>query len=260
MQLCSIASGSSGNCTYIGSSDGGVLIDAGVSAKQITLKLDSIGVSPADIGAVFVTHEHSDHVGGLRVFASKNKIPVYATHGTVEALKKQNIANGTFDVFEMPEDGIECRGQFISAFATSHDSAESCGYLVTTSDERKIAVATDTGTVTDTIREAVSGCDMILAESNHDIGMLRNGSYPFYLKERILSDHGHLSNPDCATQIGRLIERGTTHFLLGHLSQDNNRPQLADSTVQNSLPQYQRGKDYLMGVAPVETRGGAVIF
>jgi phosphoribosyl 1,2-cyclic phosphodiesterase len=101
---------------------------------------------------------------------------------------------------------------------------------------------------------------MILLESNYDENMLRTGNYPFHLKERILSSNGHLSNPDCAVQIGKLIKRGTTHFLLGHLSQDNNRPQIADKTTTDYLSEFKRGKDYLLGIAPVETKGGAVIF
>ena len=116
------------------------------------------------------------------------------------------------------------------------------------------------GHVTQEVDEALTGCRMVLIEANYDDYMLRTGPYPLYLKERILSVNGHLSNDDCAVQVGRLIERGTTHFLLGHLSQDNNRPQIADSTVQRSLDRFARGRDYLLGVAPVETQGGAVIF
>lgn len=234
-RFCSLFSSSSGNCTYIGSSGGGVLIDAGVSARQINLKLDCIGVSPADINAIFVTHEHTDHVSGLRVFASKNHIPVYATAGTVAALEKNNVANGSFEISVIPETGIECGGQFVLPFATSHDSAESCGYTVTTSDDRKIAVATDTGVITESIRTAVDGCDLILAESNHDIGMLRNGSYPYMLKRRILSDVGHLSNIACSEFVTELVKNGTTRLFLGHLSKENNLPDLAFQTTKSAL-------------------------
>ena len=250
-RFCSLFSSSSGNCTYIGSSDGGVLIDAGASAKQITLKLDCIGVSPADINAIFVTHEHSDHISGLRVFASRNNIPVYTRAGTLAALEKSKTANGSFDISVIPETGIECGGQFILPFATSHDSAESCGYVVTTSDDRKIAVATDTGIVTESIRRAVDGCDLILAESNHDIGMLRNGSYPYMLKRRILSDVGHLSNNACSEFVTELVKNGTTRIILGHLSKENNIPDLAFQTSKSALDcegavQF---RDYILKVA-----------
>lgn len=250
-RFCSLFSSSSGNCTYIGSSGGGVLIDAGVSAKQISLKLDCIDVRPEDINAIFVTHEHADHVSGLRAFASKYKVPVYATAGTVSALEKSGIANGKFEISVIPENGLECAGQFVKAFKTSHDSAESCGYTVTTSDDRKIAVATDTGVVTDTIKAAVDGCDLILAESNHDIGMLRNGSYPYMLKRRILSEVGHLSNVACGEFVTELIKNGTTRFILGHLSKENNMPELAFQTSKAALDcagavQF---RDYILKVA-----------
>lgn len=250
-RFSSLFSSSSGNCTYIGSAKGGVLIDAGVSAKQINLKLDCIGVSPADIGAIFVTHEHSDHVRGLRVFASKNSIPVYATQGTVEALKASGVANGSFEITAIDSFGIECNDQLIVPFKTSHDSAQSCGYVITTSDDRKIAVATDTGVITDEIKKAVTGCDLILAESNHDVGMLRNGNYPYMLKRRILSDVGHLSNIDCSKFITELVKNGTTRIVLGHLSKENNIPELAYQTSKSALDcvgavQF---KDYILKVA-----------
>lgn len=250
-RFSSLFSSSSGNCTYIGSSDGGVLIDAGVSAKRITERLAEIDVSAAEIGAIFVTHEHSDHVNGLRVFAARNRIPVFATEGTAAQLIKSGIADGSFQLNIMPEGGVDCRGQHIEAFGTSHDSAQSCGYTVMTSDDRKIAVATDTGIVTDTIKNAVAGCDLILAESNHDIGMLRNGSYPYMLKRRILSDRGHLSNLACSELVTELVENGTTRIVLGHLSKENNLPELAFQTTKSALDiagavQF---RDYILKVA-----------
>lgn len=249
-RFCSLFSSSSGNCTYIGSSGGGVLIDAGVSAKQISLKLNSVGVSEKDIGAVFVTHEHSDHVKGLRVFASKYNIPVYATEGTIRELKKMGIINGKFPVFPISS-GIECSGQLVTPFHTSHDVAESCGYSVTTSDDRKICVATDTGVVTNEMKEALTGCDLALVESNHDIGMLRNGSYPYLLKRRILSDVGHLSNVACGDFVTELVKNGTTRLVLGHLSKENNIPSLAYRTSKSALDcaGAVENRDYILKVA-----------
>lgn len=250
-RFCSLFSSSSGNCTYIGSADGGILIDAGVSAKQIALKLDCIGVSTADIGAIFVTHEHSDHVRGLRVFASKNDIPVYATEGTAGVLERDGIANGKFRLNVIPDEGMECNGHYITSFKTSHDAAQSCGFVVHTSDDRKIAVATDTGVITDETVKAVTYCDLVLAESNHDIGMLRNGVYPYMLKRRILSDIGHLSNVACSEFITDLVRNGTTRVILGHLSKENNMPELAFQTSKSALDcvgavQF---KDYILKVA-----------
>lgn len=249
-RFCSLFSSSSGNCTYIGSSGGGVLIDAGVSAKQITLKLNSVGVSEKDIGAVFVTHEHSDHIKGLRVFASKHHIPVYATEGTIRELEKLGVLNGKFDVQPIG-DGVECNGQLVTAFRTSHDVAESCGYTVMTGDGRKICVATDTGVVTPEMRAALTGSDLALVESNHDIGMLRNGSYPYLLKRRILSDVGHLSNIDCGDFVTDLVKSGTTHLFLGHLSKENNIPSLAYRTSKSALEcaGATENRDYILKVA-----------
>lgn len=250
-RFSSLSSSSSGNCAYVGSAEGGILIDAGVSAKQISMKLDCIGVNPVDIGAIFVTHEHSDHVRGLRVFASKFNIPVYATQGTVRALEASCIANGSFEIRSIAPEGVEINGNFIKPFRTSHDSVESCGYLISTSDERKIAFATDTGIITDETRAAVKGCDLILAESNHDIGMLRNGNYPYMLKRRILSEKGHLSNIDCSNFVAELVQNGTTRIVLGHLSKENNIPELAFQTTKSALDcigavQF---KDYILKVA-----------
>ena len=155
---------------------------------------------------------------------------------------------------------ISCGGSEVSCFDTPHDTIQSCGYRIHTSDDKYCAVCTDLGHVTPQVDEALTGCRMVLIEANYDDYMLRRGPYPLYLKERILSQNGHLSNDDCAVQVGKLIERGTTHILLGHLSQDNNRPDVADRTVQCSPQRFARGRDYLLGVAPVETQGGAVIF
>lgn len=249
-RFCSLFSSSSGNCTYIGSSDGGILIDAGVSAKQISLGLDEIGVDESEINAIFVTHEHSDHIKGLRVFASKYNIPVYATAGTLSELEKAGVLNGKFST-SVIEGEIECGGQLIKPFRTSHDVAESCGFSVTTGDGRQLCVATDTGIVTDEMREALTGSDLVLIESNHDIGMLRNGSYPYMLKRRILSDTGHLSNLACGEFVTELIKSGTTRFVLGHLSKENNIPALAYRTSKAALDCLgaTENRDYILTVA-----------
>lgn len=252
-RFCSLFSSSSGNCTYIGSSGKGVLIDAGVSAKQITMKLDCIGVSPADIGAIFVTHEHTDHTKGIKVFAKKYNTPVFATKGTLTELYNQGILDG-LEYYLLDEDGVDFEGQHISFFRTSHDVAESCGFVVNTSDDRKIAVATDTGIVTDEMKSALTGCDLALVESNHDIGMLRNGPYPYLLKRRILSDTGHLSNSVCSEFVTELVKSGTTRIFLGHLSKENNIPELAYQTSRSALEcsGAVENRDYILKVAGCE--------
>lgn len=250
-KLCTLSSSSSGNCTYIGSSGRGILVDAGISAKQIEQKLVSIGVGPDTLDAVFITHEHSDHVKGLRVFASKNSLPVYTSLKTGEELIRCGIADGSFDLRVMDTDEIICSSQKIRSFKTSHDSVDSHGFSVETSDDRKVSVVTDTGCITDEIRQAVSGCDYILLESNHDVGMLRNGRYPYHLKRRILSPVGHLSNAACADFALELIRGGTTGIVLGHLSKENNVPGLAYQTTKSFLDcnGCEEMKDYVLKVA-----------
>ncbi|MCQ2472347.1 MAG: MBL fold metallo-hydrolase [Clostridia bacterium] len=250
-RFSSLFSSSSGNCTFIGSGTGGILVDVGVSAKQALAALDCIGVDIADIGAIFVTHEHSDHIKGLRALASKNNIQVYTSAGTMQKLEEGGKLCNKFTCSVIPEDGVECRGMFVRPFRTSHDCAESLGFTVETPDERKISVLTDTGFVSDEMYHAVSGSDLILAESNHDIGMLRNGPYTYPLKRRILSDVGHLSNIACSELVKKLVEEGTTRIVLGHLSKENNMPILAYETSRGALAEInaKENEDYMMYVA-----------
>lgn len=253
-------SSSKGNSTFIGNENGGILIDCGVSCKRLmnALALNQIPVDA--VKAVFITHEHSDHVSGLRQFTNKTGCPVYGQKRTLQRLMDADKISPSSHVIDMTNIAITAADMEVQCFNTPHDTIQSCGYRIHTADDRLCAVCTDLGHVTDEVDNALIGCRLVLLESNYDENMLRTGGYPLYLKQRILSPNGHLSNNDCADQVGRLIEHGTTHFILGHLSQDNNRPYIADRTVQNSLTRYVRGKDYLLGVAPVETQGGAVIF
>ncbi|MBP3310426.1 MAG: MBL fold metallo-hydrolase [Ruminococcus sp.] len=253
-------SSSKGNSTFIGTEKGGILIDCGVSFKRLSAALEINNIPLASVQAVFITHEHSDHVNGLKMLTCKTGLPVYGQKRTLQRLCDSGKISPSSHVIDMTNISIACAGSEVSCFNTPHDTIQSCGYRIHTEDDKYCAVCTDLGHVTPEVDQALTGCRLVLLEANYDENMLRTGSYPLYLKERILSKNGHLSNSDCAVQVGKLIERGTTHFILGHLSQDNNRPQIADSTVQNSLPQFTRCKDYLLGVAPVETRGGAVIF
>jgi len=148
----------------------------------------------------------------------------------------------------------------ITPFVTPHDTTQSCGYKIETSDSKKIAVCTDLGEVTPAVSESLSGCDCVLLESNYDEKMLKTSSYPFYLKERISSRKGHLANGDCAKQVRRLVESGTTRVILGHLSQENNTPQKAEKAVLNELSGFKRNIDYILSVAPVCTTGMCCIF
>ena len=250
-KFCSLFSSSKGNCTYIGDGSTGILIDCGASAKRVRQTLSDLGVEPCSIAAVFVTHEHIDHVSGLRVFASRMGTPVYATVGTLSALERDGVLNGKFPVIPVDLHGTEVGGMFVRPFPVSHDASQPVGYNVTTPDGKCISVATDTGVVTEAILSGVTGSDLVLLESNHDIGMLQNGSYPYSVKRRILSDRGHLCNDACAETAVSLLDSGTTRFWLGHLSAENNMPRLAYQTTLSEMQMIgaREGADFTLSVA-----------
>ncbi|MDR3314415.1 MAG: MBL fold metallo-hydrolase [Oscillospiraceae bacterium] len=253
-RFCPLFSSSSGNCTYVGGADGGILVDAGVSAKRIREALDGIGVAPGRIGAVFVTHEHIDHISGLRVFCERTGVPVFATPGTLQALESANVLTGKFGVSVLPEGGVEVNGLWVRGFKTSHDAAQSCGYRIETPGGATVAIATDTGCLTPETQAALRGCDLVMLESNHEVTMLQNGPYPYQLKRRILSDTGHLSNTVCAAFLRELLRSGTGRFYLAHLSKENNTPQLAYETARLALAEEgaKPGLDFELAVAGVE--------
>ncbi|MDR0531303.1 MAG: MBL fold metallo-hydrolase [Oscillospiraceae bacterium] len=230
-QLTPLFSSSSGNSTYIGGKSGGILIDAGVSARRLSLALRDLGIDSRRIGAVFLTHEHSDHISGLRVFCERTGVPVFATEGTLRALEPAGHVTSKMQIHTMPPGGVEVNGLFVRHFRTSHDGAEPCGYSCEAEDGERFAVATDTGILTDETRRALLGCGTVLLESNHEVTMLQNGPYPYWLKRRILSDTGHLSNAACAELLSPLLQSGTCRFFLGHLSRENNTPALAEATA-----------------------------
>lgn len=236
VKFCPLFSSSKGNSIYIGTENGGILIDAGRSCKQIETALKNIDVAPDSIQAVFVTHEHTDHVSGLRVFANKYKPRVYATNGTLCALDDSGILTEKYDAFCMDSHSLSVGDFSVNMFKTSHDAAESCGYTIEAKDGSRLAVATDLGIMTDTVLNAICGCDTVLLESNHDVRTLENNpQYPYSLKRRILGERGHLSNEACAETAEYLIKNGTKHLFLGHLSEQNNLPHLAYAVTASAL-------------------------
>ena len=250
-------SSSSGKCTYIGNRDAGILIDDGVSFARLKKALELNGLSLSSVKAAFITHEHSDHIKGLDMLTKKTSIPIFAQEITMEYLLGKNMLHGEYHVIGEVE---EVCGYRVEPFATSHDTPQSCGYKITLPDGKTAAVCTDLGYVSDTVENALRGTDCVLLESNYDIEMLRNGSYPYYLKTRIFGNTGHLSNPDSGAFAAKLIGSGTTRIILGHLSQHNNTPEIAEQTVISCLGDYKRNSDYILSVAPVETAGGFVSF
>ncbi|MCL2300526.1 MAG: MBL fold metallo-hydrolase, partial [Firmicutes bacterium] len=208
------------------------------------------GVDPGRVGAVFVTHEHTDHIAGLRVFCERHHIPVFATPGTLYALERMGALTAKMQASPMPVGGVEANGLLLRAFATSHDACDPCGYTCEAGTGERFAVATDTGCLTESVREALRGCDTVMLESNHEVTMLQNGPYPYHLKRRILSDMGHLSNTDCADYLPALLRTGAARFYLAHLSRENNTPALAYACAKSAFDAAgaREGIDYEMRV------------
>lgn len=261
-KFCSLFSSSSGNSTFISSGNSSVLIDAGVSAKRLSKALSDREIDIEKIGGIFITHEHSDHINGLRIIASNHHIPVYATEGTLSALEENGTINGKFPFEVMPNEGVVIGDMLIKSFRTPHDSRESCGYTINLSDGQRAVVATDIGHMTDEIMNNLKGASLVMLESNHDEGMLRNGPYPYYLKRRILSDVGHLSNIACAETVTELLKSGAARFFLAHLSTENNFPDLAYQTSLSALVQMGavEGRDFLLEVNRKENDKGLIRF
>lgn len=260
-RFCTLCSSSGGNSTYIGTATEGILIDAGTNCKQLCLAMNNAGLSPDSVKAIFVTHEHSDHVSGLRVFASGRNIPVYATGGTLSGLMKDGVLNGKFPYEKLMPQGKTVGNMHISWFPTSHDAKESCGYVIELPD-RKVGICTDTGKVTGDILRNLSDCDLVLLESNYDETLLDFGSYPPQLKARIRSEIGHMSNPLCADTARQLFLSGVRRFVLGHLSRENNTPDRAFSCTNSVLKHTGAvaGQDYILDVAPVGGMDKYIVF
>lgn len=233
MRICIFASGSGGNCLLVSDKKTNILIDAGISARRVENALVTAGLAADDIGGVFVTHEHSDHVKGLPQLVKKRGIPVFAPR-TVAArmLGAMPTLEGKMNIIPVGESFL-FGDLTIYAFHTMHDTDESVGYVIEGSGS--FGIATDTGCISEEIASALAGVGTVVIESNHDVQMLRDGPYPFYLKKRILSDNGHLSNDDCACFARSLAESGTEQIILGHLSRENNRPGIALETVGAAL-------------------------
>ncbi len=257
MKLLSIASGSSGNCIYAGSGKTHLLIDAGISAKRIEAGLNTIGLSISDMDAVLITHEHSDHINGLKAVAKKREIPIFATRGTIDEIISKTSCGIDPALFNevRADNEFEIKDVLIDPIRISHDAAEPVCYRLSSGSESdpSVAVCTDLGTYDDYIVDRLSGVSSLLLEANHDIKMLEAGPYPYFLKKRILGDKGHLSNDSAGELLSRLYSCGNLRqVLLGHLSEENNYAALAFETVRMQLNMLcgQRVKENLtLGIA-----------
>lgn len=258
-RFCPLASGSSGNSTYIKSGNSAVLIDAGISYKAMCERVAAAGGDIERIAGVAVTHTHGDHINGIKTLLSKTKAPLFATQPTVETLKAKGMIPAGTKIILCEEGDAEFGDIYIKSFKTSHDAEGSCGFRVDTK-EGSCAVCTDLGVVTDTVRRAIAGCDVLLFEFNHDIDLLRRGPYPPHLKIRILSDLGHLSNTSAAAEIPFILASGTKQIILGHLSRQNNTPDIALAAARNAaeLCGAKAGEDFLLLAAAPEMSGVSV--
>ncbi|MBE6781741.1 MAG: MBL fold metallo-hydrolase [Ruminococcaceae bacterium] len=247
-------SSSSGNATYIGGANGGVLVDVGVSFKRIKDCLSASGIPLESIKAVLVTHEHNDHIKGLKVLLKNLSVPVVASSDTVYALEFLKVIDeNTKRVYIDKEETFRAEDLVVTRFATSHDCKGSSGFVVEVGDI-KTAVCTDLGIMTDEVKNALKGSNLVMLESNHDPVMLRLGPYPAELKIRIASDKGHLPNAVCAQTVAELYATGTTRFVLGHLSESNNTPEKASSAARAALMDKGaiENSDYILYVAAKE--------
>lgn len=251
MKLMTIRSGSNANCIYINNGNYGILIDAGAGIRTVQAALNEADCDIKRMAAIFITHEHIDHIRGLASITKKYRIPIFANASTCEAIGDR-LPDVDPELFMQMPTGYHatCTDLKVTSYKTSHDAVESVGYTVT-DGRRRISIATDLGVVTQTVLEHIRCSDAIVLESNYDENMLRNGEYPPMLKQRILSAHGHLSNVDCAVTATALAEGGTKRLILGHLSQNNNLPTLAYNTTLEALENsnIKVGRDVLLSVA-----------
>ena len=234
MRLCSIASGSSGNCIYVGSDTTHLLIDVGISGKRTEAGLKELDLSMRDIDGIFITHEHTDHIAGLGVLARKYEVPIYATNGTIEAIRNASgIGEIPRELFcpVKAEEKVTIKDLVCNPMRISHDAAEPVAYRIS-HGKQKLAVVTDLGTYNDYTVECLKGMDALLLEANHDVNMLQVGPYPYRLKQRILGDRGHLSNERAGQLLCSLLHDGLQAVVLGHLSKENNLPELAYEAVR----------------------------
>lgn len=245
MIFCPLYSGSSGNSILVGSEETKILIDSGVSGKNIEIALKSIDEKAQNIKGIFVTHEHIDHIKSVGILSRKYNIPVFANEETWQAMKSQVGKMKENNIRILDERYLELGDLTIQSYSISHDAVNPVGYNIYHKN-KKATVATDLGYISQEVKQATKESDVILMESNHDVEMLKFGTYPYSLKRRVLGEKGHLSNDACGEAIVELLANSKPKkIFLGHLSKNNNYPELAYKTVENILRDnsIQIGKD-----------------
>lgn len=246
----SIVSGSSGNCILFCCNNTKIIIDCGISGKKFTAYLNDMDIDPKEINKILVTHEHIDHACGVGVISRKFDIPVLASQGTWEGMTIGEIREENKHTFSGNK-GIEVNDILITPFDIPHDAIQPTGYVIE-AEGKKLAIATDIGHITDSVIKSLTGCESVILEANYDEHMLYTGPYPQNLKERISGTKGHLSNKDAGALAIHLVQNGTKNIMLGHLSNENNSPEIAFSEVARELEfgGIKVGKDVMLSVAP----------
>lgn len=234
MRCSVLASGSSGNAVYVEAGDTRILIDAGIGWRQLESALQGICIQGAQIDAILITHEHSDHIKGLRTAVKKWRLPVYTSEGTWSKLSHLWTPDEVTPRIIHADRPFSLGELVIEPFPLSHDAEEPLGFCVYSGVE-KLVLATDLGYVSDKVREATKGAHSYILETNHDVEMLRVGPYPWHLKRRILGDRGHLSNDSAAEYLLDVLDDNTSTVYLAHLSKENNRPELARETLKKAI-------------------------
>ncbi|MBE6912057.1 MAG: MBL fold metallo-hydrolase [Ruminococcaceae bacterium] len=259
LKLCTLASGSNGNCTYISDGKTNILIDTGISATRIIRELSMLSVGISAIDAIFITHEHGDHICGLEKLLARHETPVYASPGTARGIGERiECLYGKINT-ALPGDVITIGDMKITSFHTPHDTYESVGYRIE-NEGATAAVATDIGHMEKEILERILGVDLLLLECNYDKDRIRHSRYPAFLKSRIVGGSGHLSNNECAETVLRVVQSGTKNIVLGHLSAENNTPREAYTAVHTHLTNNGiiPGVDVMLTVAPRGERGNII--
>ncbi len=256
LKVCTLVSGSSANCTYVEVDGCGLLIDAGAGIRRTEALLNSVDSSLSKVKGIFITHEHSDHISGLKTITKKYRIPILANRSTLDEISflLPEVDSDLFCV--LPTGGNAKSGAFsVTSFPCMHDSVECAGYVVDTG-LCKVGISTDLGQITDDVTNALNGCKVLVFEANHDIDMLRNGPYPYSLKQRISGPNGHLSNQQAGEALTEFVQKGTEQVFLAHLSKDNNTESLCRCTVENALRRsgIEAEKDVRVRVAPRSDR------
>jgi len=251
MTIHTLASSSSGNCTVVSHDGINILIDAGISLRRIKEGLRLLSLTPDELTCVLVTHDHSDHISGIRMLVKYHKTSVFSSlgagYGVCVAYPETEPYLSCFEIGAE----LDLGGVIVKSFKTPHDASESVGYTIRAGG-KKLVYVTDLGCVTGEVMDAALGADIAIIEANHDREMLRNGPYHYQLKKRILSDFGHLSNSDSGDFAAELVASGSQYIQLSHLSRENNTPGLARETVGQTLKKNGiiTGKDVELDVAP----------